>query len=440
LLARATVARTRGIRHRVLTVVVLGALTSALSLIALWRVLSITAATRIERAREVEHEELARMLAGGPDQGAALIGMRGGSVESAQPPPAWRAAFDRAVAGQTIVEEPQGASTLILGARSDGTRQVWAGYLVQPPAWLRTWQIVVLALAAATALLVAAAIFAVISLKRSASALNRSLVALGDDLASPIPVVPIQELADVAEGIRRLVHRLAASRAAEEELSRELGQKERLAALGRVAAGVAHEVRNPLASIKLRLDLAAAGAQLPPDVDDALKNASSEIARLDRLVADLLMVAGRPLGPRRASSVGALAEARARVLQPWAQSRGVAITVQGDAHASIDPESVGRAFDNLLRNAVEASPDGAHVTTRVLSEGGEVRVVVEDAGPGVASDRAGELFEPFFTTKPDGTGLGLAISRAIARAHGGELVYARNGATTRFELRIPEAA
>jgi C4-dicarboxylate-specific signal transduction histidine kinase len=77
------------------------------------------------------------------------------------------------------------------------------------------------------------------------------------------------------------------------------------------------------------------------------------------------------------------------------------------------------------------------VRTRVTSDGAQVRVLVEDTGPGVAQERAGELFEPFFTTKAEGTGLGLAISRAIARAHGGELTYARRDAVTRFCLSLP---
>jgi signal transduction histidine kinase len=440
LLPAGEVARTAGIRQRVLTVVVLAALTSALSLLALYRVLSITTAQRVDRAREVESEELTRMLTGGEDPGTALVGMRGGDLGRTPPPAEWRGALERARAAGAILEEPLGASTLIVGTRSQDGRIVWAGYLVQPPSWLRTWQMVVGALALATALLTFAAIFAVISLKRSALTLQRALVALGDDLSSPIPPVPIDELSQVADGIKRLAERLATSRAAEEQLSSELAEKERLAALGRVAAGVAHEVRNPLASIKLRLDLAAAGAALPPDVDSALTNASSEIARLDRLVADLLVVAVRPLGPRAPRSIGELAEARAQVLLPWAQLRGVALTVLGDARASVDSESVGRAFDNLFRNAVEASPIGARVTARITTEAAQVRVAVEDTGPGVAAERACELFEPFFTTKPEGTGLGLALSRAIARAHGGDLVYARVGATTRFELRVPEGA
>jgi signal transduction histidine kinase len=383
-------------RIRLLTIVLLGAVTSALSLIATFKVLSLTTAQRIERARDVTADALEHLSRGEtPERGTAtLIGMRGGTLPSLPPPAAWQPEIDAALAAGHVLEQQRGDNMLIVGARRAGDRLVWAGYSIPPPVWLRSWQIVVFFLTFATALLVIVSIVAAL--------------------------------------------RLARSREIEAELQRELAQKERLAALGRVAAGVAHEVRNPLASIKLRLDLAAAGAALPADVEGALSNASSEIARLDRLVSDLLVVAGRKTGPREPRSLGELAESRVQVMQPWAQARGVTISVEGDARAPVDAEALGRAFDNLLRNAIEASPYGGKVTARIIymAQGKSVHVAVEDGGPGVASERAGELFEPFFTTKPDGTGLGLAMTRAIARAHGGDVTYARDGATTRFELVV----
>jgi signal transduction histidine kinase len=103
-----------------------------------------------------------------------------------------------------------------------------------------------------------------------------------------------------------------------------------------------------------------------------------------------------------------------------------------------DADALARAVDNVLRNAVEASPPGETVEATVDVEAGAVRVRITDRGPGVPDGRAGEIFEPFFTTKPDGTGLGLAISQAIARAHGGDLTYARGPGVTRLELTLPE--
>jgi len=107
---------------------------------------------------------------------------------------------------------------------------------------------------------------------------------------------------------------------------------------------------------------------------------------------------------------------------------------------AIDAESFDAVVMHLLNNAIEASAPGGQVLARVRTELERVVIAVEDQGAGVPADRASELFEPFFTTKPDGTGLGLAISRAIARGHGGDLVYDRDGAVTRFVLSIDTAS
>jgi signal transduction histidine kinase len=179
---------------------------------------------------------------------------------------------------------------------------------------------------------------------------------------------------------------------------------------------------------------------MPAAARAAVEHATAEIARLDRLVADLLIVAGRALGTRAPVQVGALVRARAEALSPWAALRRVSIAATGTGRAVCDPDALARAVDNVLRNAVEASPEGATVQATVDQVGGVIRVRIADRGPGVPDGRAGEMFEPFFTTKPDGTGLGLAISQAIARAHGGDLTYTRDGGITLLDLTLPAAA
>ncbi len=465
------------IRYRLLTVIVIGVVTSALSLIALVRVLTVTSGQRRERAVEGVRQEVERLASAGPTfvrqllsspPTVALIGMNGGywDGQTALPggagsvawqglPPEWHAALRQALQNcsveqkQVIVEKSNGSVFLEVAAQPVGNPPagyVWAAYLVPPPRYWNFWLSIVTLLAGATALLTTSAVFAVVTYRRTANALHRCLLGLADDLSTPVPRPRIRELAEVAEGIQSLAQRLVQARGEQARLGRELAQKERLAALGRVVAGVAHEVRNPLASIKLRLDLAAAGAALPPTVENAISHATAEIARLDRLVADLLVVSGRQMGPRTRTSLGALVRARADALTPWATPRGISLSCSGDAYAVIDAESVARAVDNLLRNAVEASPQGGTVAVRVLENSGSLLLQVEDGGSGVP--RSEELFEPFFTTKADGTGLGLAISRAIARAHGGDVTYTRvqsndgsgERTLTRFELSLPTDA
>lgn len=446
------VTRPHALRNRLLTVVLLGVLTSVLSLAALVQLLSTTTVQRVERARDGVVDELDR-LAKNPSQisepsSIAVVGMRAGAWDgrAAAPPgvpPAWAEPLRGVVAASTarqgrVVEEvPVGEATLVVAAEP-GTpgSSVWVGFMVRPLASLKTWQRIVVLLALATALLFAAAVNAIVNMNRGAAELRASMAALAEDLNAPIARPAVREFSDVADGIANLAQNLARAKGEEQRLGRELARQERLAALGRVVAGVAHEVRNPLASIKLRLELAATGAPLPEIVDKAIRHATSEISRLDRLVADLLVVAGRAIGPKSTTSLGALLRARVDGLAAWSAERGVTVNVTGDARTAIDSDSIARAVDNLLRNAVEASPRGGEVQVRVEKRDGSVIVRIEDGGSGVASERISELFEPFFTTKAEGTGLGLAISRAIARAHDGDVTYAREDKRTRFELTL----
>jgi signal transduction histidine kinase len=444
LLEGAGVGKTVVIRHRMLYIVLLGALASALSLVALERAFTLTEAQRDARARDAVTAEVERLAQLPPtaqslqsSPATTYVGLHAGWVNDppdlSAVPESWRPTVADAVRTHALREAPLGSSRLIATARQMGDATLWAGVLLQPSAYLRPWRWIVVVLAFATALLVATALRSAWVFRKNASALHTTLVALGKDLSTPVPPPSIGELAGIADGIRALASDLQMARDAEERLSRELAHKERLAALGRVAAGMAHEVRNPLASIKLRLDLTA--ASLPEASRPALAAASEEIVRLDRLVSDLLLVAGNKQGPRRPVELGALAQARAEALSPWSAERGVAIHVGGAGQAIADPDSLARALDNVLRNAVEASPQKSAVEVKVAVENDHVEVRVDDRGGGVREEN--QLFEPFFTTKADGTGLGLAISRAIARAHGGELTYVRLGDVTRFSLSLP---
>jgi signal transduction histidine kinase len=452
----------RAIRQRLSIIILLGVLTAVLSLVALMRALSAMSRTlRVERAREAVTEEVDRLARLEPSSDSLAlppatthVGLRGGWVRTPDEasrvvglPPAWRSPLRQTLAaaaetGDTAISEADlGSASLVLAAKQgqDGTL-AWTAYPVPQAQLLAQLRWAIAALAGATVLLVTTMVWGAFSFRRSTMELHRTLVALGRDLTTMVPEPSIAELGGIADGIRRLAADLQTSRQATERLLRELAQKERLAALGRVAAGVAHEVRNPLASIKLRLDLTAASPALPDAARGAIATASGEIARLDRLVGDLLLVAGQKIGPRTAVGLGELVRARVDALAPWTSARRVDVRVDGDAVAHADPDSVARAVDNLLRNAVEASPAGATVRARIVEAARQVEVQVEDAGGGVEPARVDELFEPFFTTKAEGTGLGLAISRAIARAHGGDVVYGRSGETTRFSLTLPRSA
>jgi signal transduction histidine kinase len=450
------VTRSRAARQRLFPILVLGVLTSALTLVALVYLLQTTTKQRIERAREGVTEEVER-VARRPQEiiepyGSWVVGMRGGlwldTRSATTAPTTWVTTIESAIAasrgkasGVEVREATLADGTLVVAAEPAHDGGVaWTGVLVRPLPTLKTWQWIVLLLAAATGLLVATSAYAIVTFQRGASSLRGSLAAIARDLDAPVARPVLHELDVVAEGIEGLAESLRRARAEEARLGRELARQERLAALGRVVAGVAHEVRNPLASIKLRLDLAAAAGALPAIASDAIGNASSEIARLDRLVADLLVVAGRAAGPRTRASLGRLVRQRVDALAPWTSERGVTVRVAGDADATVHGDTIARAVDNLLRNAVEASPRGAQVDVVIESQRDVALVRVEDRGEGVPAGRVTELFEPFFTTKAEGTGLGLAITRAIARQHGGDVTYAREAGVTRFALTIGAGA
>ena len=328
---------------------------------------------------------------------------------------------------------------LVVAARDRGDGSLaWAMIAIAEPPELRLWRLVALGLGAAVLVLLIASIDAVVLVRRAAARLGGAAIALSADLGAPIPRIGVVELEGVAEGLRSMAEGLRRGRAEREELHIALSRRERLAALGRVIAGVAHEIRNPLAAIKLLADLVREGG---PEIDHAsdLERLGQEVNRLDRLVSGLLVYTrGTPRAPVL-HDVAALAAERASLLAPWAGQRRVSLRVCGAGRARIDVDATTRALDNLLRNAVEASPTDGIVEVEVSVHDGMLEVSVRDGGAGVPQARVAELFEPFFTTKPRGTGLGLALARAVARAHGGDLTFDHSPERTQFLLKLADA-
>jgi signal transduction histidine kinase len=251
-----------------------------------------------------------------------------------------------------------------------------------------------------------------------------------------LPVTGERELDRVVAALNEAGQRLSAARQRASQLAREVAAGQRLAAIGRVTAGVAHEIRNPIAAMKLKAEsaLAADGVRK----DEALSAILGQIERLDGLLRRLLSVTERDrpdIVPVRL--VPFLASCIARHREP-AGARNVKLSAHAEEETcEFDPEQIGRAIDNLVLNALQAAPRDTAVVVTARRDGQNLLFGVHDEGAGPPAALRESLFEPFVTGRPDGTGLGLSIVREIAAAHGGTARLSDTGPGTTFEIVLP---
>ena len=216
----------------------------------------------------------------------------------------------------------------------------------------------------------------------------------------------------------------------------------RLAELGQFAAAVAHDIRTPLTSITLNIQILQRKLALASDDREHLDIALEELHRLDRSVAEILDFAKPVRLVPEAIDVNELVANAATSLTPILSGKGVALRCEpGAALPAVhgDAQRLRQVLVNLVDNAADASPAGSEVTLRARADdASHVAIEVEDRGKGIKADDLPRIFEPFFTTRPDGTGLGLAICRKVVTAHGGELrVRSSEGRGTTFTVVLP---
>ena len=243
----------------------------------------------------------------------------------------------------------------------------------------------------------------------------------------------------------RLVDALNAAGGRLREAQARIVATERLAAVGRLAASVAHEIRNPIAAMRLKAENALVSGD-PHRTAAALEAVLGQIARVDTLLRDLLnLTQARPLN-RMPTPVEPLLAECAHLHEELASARSVRIAVAADGlpatdHPHLDRAQIARAVDNLLLNALQHAPPGGRIrlgAERATVDGAlRLRLSVADTGAGVDPVIRAGLFEPFVTGRPDGTGLGLAIVREIALAHRGEARLVEGAPETTFVLDLP---
>lgn len=224
--------------------------------------------------------------------------------------------------------------------------------------------------------------------------------------------------------------------AAIKQHQQERVENERLAGVGRLAAGVAHEINNPLGVILGYVRLMAKKAE--GGLAEDLGVIEAETLRCKEIVDGLLDLA-RPIHPSDDSfELRELVDDVVARLTAADGATGVAVAVDGHATVRGDLLRLRQVVFNLLKNGFEAARPAGRVEVAIATSSDVVELSVSDSGPGIRPDVRERLFEPFVTTKEQGTGLGLAVSRAIARSHGGEIVVATVVSGARLVLRLPK--
>ncbi|HEX8948799.1 MAG TPA: ATP-binding protein [Dissulfurispiraceae bacterium] len=244
----------------------------------------------------------------------------------------------------------------------------------------------------------------------------------------------------------------------EEELerkNRELLQSKKLAAIGTLASGVAHELNNPLNNIYISAQVLKreSGEHCPPMIKETVEDIVSQAIRVKRIVGNLLMFARGREPQLRTVELNGLVQMVWKNLNPSYDPQAIGgekdIPARRDVqfvlasnpagvNVQADPEQLERVFINLFSNALDAMPEGGTLTVKVEQRKDSVRMAVSDTGRGIPAEVAEKVFEPFFTTKDKGTGLGLAIVFNIIKKHDGEITIESNeGKGTTFAITLP---
>lgn len=265
------------------------------------------------------------------------------------------------------------------------------------------------------------------------------------DLDFQVPVTQRSEIGTLSRTFNDMLNGLQRNRELEDQLQRA----ERSAVVGRLASGIAHEIRNPLNFMNLSIDHLQSRITTSPDdpvvrqeAIDILGRIKGEIGRLNRMVSDFLAY-GRPSKLKiREVDVGDLLEEVVALVSTQASQQGVRINLLLPSGLSpileADSEQIKTCFSNLVINAVQAMPDGGTLDIGVHREDGEIRFEFKDTGHGIAPEALELIFEPYYSTKETGIGLGLPLTKRLIEDHGGTIkAESTEGKGTLFTVSLP---
>ncbi|MGU7811842.1 sensor histidine kinase [Burkholderia sp. AW49-1] len=358
-----------------------------------------------------------------------------------------RAAAATRAATSNVVE---GAQDAVVAAacpvRAGSGLFAWMLTRARPPLG-RHGELLAMGLAGVLAVILALAAALAIALRRWRSNLARIEAGLAPDGRAPhLPYVGEPDLDRIIDAFNARARRAEHLQQQAAELRTRLAQAERFGMLGKLAAQMAHEIRNPMGAMRLKAENALAGDSRRQQ--DALRVILAQIERIDAQLSGLLALT-QPVSPHAtrvdvdawlAQVVDPHRELAQRQAIDLAWSHGVRVA-QPSGFPVFDPDQMRRALDNLLLNALRHAGDGGAVTVatarRTFAGRDWLRFTVSDSGPGVPAAQRERIFEPFVTGRADGTGLGLAVVREVAAAHGGQawLDDAPRGAS--FVIEIP---
>ena len=256
------------------------------------------------------------------------------------------------------------------------------------------------------------------------------------------------EVRSVGDYFRTVMADAANTRTALAESRSRMWNAEKLAALGKLTASVAHEMRNPLSSMKMWLYSIRKTAGAEPTLDHKYQILADEINRLESIVRSVLEFSRPPSLQPQAHSIVQIIDKTMEIVRPWLDGKNIQVVQDHTAElpqVMADSEQLKQVFVNLLDNAAEAMPEGGEISISSRVEAGAngsegIVVRVRDTGHGIPDEVQSRLFEPFFTTKVEGTGLGLCITANILAAQEGQLVLESSTAgSTTFAIRLPIA-
>ena len=263
------------------------------------------------------------------------------------------------------------------------------------------------------------------------------------------PVGPGDEVNILSQRVRGLIKDADHTQAELQKSQETLLQAEKMASVGKLAAGMAHSVRNPLTSVKMRLFSLNRALELSPTQRDDFEVISGEIRHIDTIVQNFLEFSRPPKLKTQKISPSEIVDLVLQLLRHRFESYNVAVTVNRQAplpEIQVDPEQLKEVLINLLENACEAMEGGGAIVIHEEESfrepyGPAIVIRVTDTGPGIQKSIQEKVFQPFFTTREEGTGLGLSIAGRIMESHGGRLeLISERGEGTTFIITLPMEA